>query len=113
MYNDEIAFLNRKLIGKKIQWKAVAALEQIASSGLTKFDALDVVNKLQVQLEAKCKKQQKLFSSIVSIFKETIVVVKVPLLREVFGDEIDGFSGGGGRKMRVKTTPISTTMRRG
>lgn len=108
MYNDEIAFLNRKLFGRKIQWKAIPALSQIASTTLSKFDALEIVNKLQVQLETKCKKQQKLFSNMVWIFKDSIVLVNVPLLREVFGDEIDGFSGGGGRKMRVKTTPMKS-----
>jgi hypothetical protein len=110
MYTDEIAFIERKLIGKKVQWKAIQALEQIASADLSKFDALNIVDKLKTQLEEKCKKRQKLFTNIVAIFKETTVVIKVPALREVFGDEIDGFSGGGGRKMRVN--PLSTTMRR-
>lgn len=112
MYNDEIAFLERKLLGKKIAWKAIAPLAQLASNGLNQFDALEVVNRLKLQLEAKCQKQQKLFSSIVSIFKDNTVIIKVPLLREVFGDEIDGFSGGGGRKMRVKTNASPTGMRR-
>jgi len=112
MYADEIAFIERKLLGKRVQWKAIQALDQIASTGLSQFDALDVVNKLKEQLEGKCKKHQKLFSNIVSIFKDTNVIIKIPALREVFGDEIDGFSGGGGRKMRVKTTPLKTSMGR-
>jgi hypothetical protein len=112
MYNDEIAFLERRLAGKKIAWKAVAPLEQLASNGLSQFDALEVVNRLKLQLEAKCQKHKKIFSSMVSIIKDSIVVVKVPLLREVFGDEIDGFSGGGGRKMRVNPNPLPTGMRR-
>jgi len=112
MYIDEIAFIDRKLLGKKVQWRAIQALEQIASTGLSKFDALDVVNKLRLQLEDKCKKQQKLFNNIVTIFKETNVVIKVPSLREVFGDEIDRQSGGGGRKFRDRRAPTSTTMRR-
>jgi len=113
MYTDEIAFLERKLVGKKVQWKAIAPLEQIASVGLVRFDALDVVNKLQLALEDKCKKANKLFSNIISIAKESVVVVKVPALREVFGEEIDTASGGGGRKFRNRPAePTSTTMRR-
>lgn len=111
MYGDEIGFIERKLSGgKKVQWKPVAALEQVASVGLSKFDALDVVSRLQSQLDDKCKKQQKLFSNMVSIIKDSIVVIKIPFLREVFGEEIDGFSGGGGRKFRNRS--VETTMRR-
>lgn len=112
MYADEIAFIERKLFDKRVKWRAIQALDQIASVGLSQFEALDVVNRLKMQLEEKCNKRQKLFSNIVNIFKDTNVIIKIPALREVFGDEIDGFSGGGGRKMRVKTTPLKTSMRR-
>lgn len=113
MYTDEIAFVERKLVGTKVQWKAIGPLEQIASVNLNKFEALDVVSKLKSQLEEKCKKANKLFNNIVSIVKETVVIIKVPALREVFGEEIDTASGGGGRKFRNRPIePTSTTMRR-
>ena len=109
-YVDEIAFLERKLATKRIQWKAIVPLEQIASTGLTKFEALEAVNRLEMQFKEKCNKQQNPFANIVSIAKETVVIIKVPALREVFADEIDGFSGGGGRKNRVR--PLQTTLGR-
>lgn len=98
-FQSEIAFLNRKLLTTKVKWEILPALSQIVSPPLPDDQAKNIVAKLK---DAFGKKvildfNKIVFSTPSKLRGGTRVIVIVPLLREHFAGEIDGWSGGGGR----------------
>jgi hypothetical protein len=111
-YQSEINFLNRKLLTTKVQWTILPALSQIVSPSLQELEAKNILAKLRDALARKAilEFNKMIFLAPSKLQGGTRVIVNVPLLREIFSDEIDGWSGGGGRKHRQR--PLSTNLTR-
>jgi len=105
-FANEIAFLNRKLFGTKVTWEARPALSQIITPALPDAEAKNIVSKLRERLGKKAvvEFQKMVTSSPSKLSGGTRIIIAVPILREIFGDEIDGWGGGGGRRYN----PLST-----
>lgn len=107
-YESEKAFLNRKLPTNNVNWEVLPALSQLISPPLAEPDAKNVVSQLKDALSKKCAIvfHQMVFSASSKLRGGTRVVVSVPLLREYFAGEIDGWTGGGGRGLNpLQTNP--------
>lgn len=109
-YQSEIAFLNRKLLTTKVKWAILPALSQIVSPPLPDAEAKNVVAKLKDALGKKAilEFHKMIFSAPSKLQGGTRVIVHVALLREIFGDEIDGGGGGGGRGYNPLSTRPTT-----
>lgn len=105
-FANEIAFLNRKLFGTKVNWETRPALGQILTPVLPEAEAKNIVSKLRDALGKKAVLEfQKMVTSMASKLQGgSRVIITVSILREVFSDEIDGWGGGGGRGYN----PLST-----
>lgn len=108
-FENEKAFLNRKLVTKTVNWEVLAAMSQLCSPALSEAEAKDIVSTLKDALgKSAALVFQKMIFSVNSKLKGGYrVIASVPLLREYFGDEIEAYSGGGGKGM----TPMSTQPR--
>lgn len=97
---SEIAFLNRKLPTAKIKWEVLASLSQIVSPPLAESEAKNTVASYKEILgkKANIRFHKMMFTATSKLRGGMRIVVSVNLLREIFADEIDGDSlGGGGR----------------
>lgn len=105
-YAAEIAFLNRRLFGTKIQWKPLPALTQIVSNPLPETDAKNLIGKLRDTIGKKALADfTKMVTSVYNKARGgTLVIISVKILREHYSQEIDGWSGGGGHGYN----PLST-----
>ena len=106
LYRAEIAFLNRRLLTTKINWQVLPAMSQIATPAMSEDKAKLLVSKLKDALLRKAKEKfhTMVFLASSKLQGGTRVIIAVPLLREFFSDEIDGWGGGGGRGYN----PLST-----
>lgn len=105
-YQSEIAFLNRKLLTTKVSWTILPALSQIVSPPLSDSEVKNIIAKFKDALGKKAiiEFPKMIFSAPSKLQGGSRVIVNVPLLREIFASEIDGWSGGGGRRYN----PLST-----
>jgi len=110
-YAAEIAFLNRKLLTTKIKWEILPAVSQIVSPPLTDSETKSIISRLKDALGRKASAQfhKMVFSATSKLRGGTRVIILVPLLREIFANEIDPYGGGGGRGYN----PLSTRPTRG
>lgn len=114
MYKSEIAFLNRKLPTAKIDWQARPALSQLISPLFPDKEARNFLEQYKQILGEPAKRAHIPFIQIMNVVASklsggTRVTVVIPKLREAFGQEIDGASGGGGHGYN----PLSTRPTRG
>ena len=105
-FEAEIRFLNRKLFMMNIKWEPLVAMSQIVTAAIPDEEARSIVNKLRETLIKKAGVQfpKMVFSMPSKLKGGTRVIIAVSLLRDFFSDEIDGWSGGGGRRYN----PLST-----
>lgn len=113
-YLGEINFLKYRC-ARLISWTGKPIIERIISELLTLPKAQEILEDLKKSFKEKCMKKGKAPESILSLHtsqRGVRIIVKVPALREVFGDEIDDadMSGGGGRKLRQ--SPLLTRLAR-
>jgi len=110
-YENEKAFLNRKLVTKKIEWEIVPALSQLISPPLPENEIKEIISQFRDVLGKKAAVVfPKMVFSVNSKLRGGLrVVVAIGLLREFFGAEIDGGGGGGGRRLN----PLQTNPRPG
>jgi hypothetical protein len=108
-YENEKAFLNRKLVTKTINWEVIAAVSQLCSPPLAEAEAKEIVATFKDALHRKAAIVfHKMIFTVNSKLRGGIrVIVSIPLLREFFADEIDYPSGGGGKGL----TPMATQPR--
>lgn len=109
IYKAEIDFLNRKLPTANIKWQSLSALSQLASPPLSDAEANNLIAQYKSIMADAAKQNQVLFNKMVFTVASKLrggirVAVSIPLLRQVFGHEIDGVSGGGGRGYNPLTT---------
>lgn len=107
MYEAEIRFLNRKLVGHSINWEIRSAVEQIMTPLLSENKAKEIHEELKRALSAKAGLLMDKMAFTVSVKGQMRVVISVRLLRDKFASEIDGGGGGGGGPglNPLKTTP--------
>lgn len=107
MYEAEIRFLNRKLVGHTINWEIRAAIEQIMTPLLPEAKAKEIFEDLKRCLSAKAGLLMEKMVFIVNVKGQSRVVISARLLRDKFASEIDGGGGGGGGPglNPLKTTP--------
>jgi len=97
-YAAEIAFLNRKLPSANVKWEILAALSQIVSPPLAEGEAQNIVANYKKMLGNKMgiRFNKTIFTVASKLRGGMRIAISVSLLREFFGDEIDGDAGGGG-----------------
>lgn len=112
-FRAEIAFLRRKMPTIHVEWKVLPAVSQVMSQQYKIKAHVDQLReKLYLMLRNKAGNKFDDMCFIASSANGFRLVVNIIKLREVFADEIDGWSGGGGRGIR----PIDAkyiAMRRG
>jgi hypothetical protein len=114
-YTAEIDFLGRKLPTAAIKWQALPAKSELISPPLHERDAHNLIAQLKDALgEAAIQQAGVLFSKMIFAVSSKLqggvrVAISIGLLRQVFGSEIDGSVGGGGRVY----SPLSTRPGRG
>jgi len=114
-YASEINFIKRRIPTTKVDWKALPAVSQIASPSMSSAETQKIVAALKDALEKLMQNKMKLlaeqgvgrtaneiFGKMVSSVTSKLsggsrVIIFVNVLRDVFGGEIDGDFGGGGK----------------
>ncbi len=113
-YQREIAFLKRKAPTLKVEWQEKPMMEQIISPGLPLSDVEPIYQKLKELFKIKKTVDPVSLMQLIKLFTpernphQSRVIISVPLLLKFFGDEMTDWSGGGGRKLKVDTTPKLT-----
>jgi|GEM_PF-1779921 len=104
-YASEIAFINRKLPNNKVKWETLMAKSEIISPPLSDTEAKSIVTALKDALGKKALTtfHKMVFTVSSKLRGGTRVVISVTLLREVFANEIDGDTGGGGKSYNPLT----------
>lgn len=115
-YKTEIDFIGKRAPTVTVVWQARPAIEQLVSALLPKMDAdrsflkLTEVFKPRAGLRVGQLVKQVCPDPSKGMFR---IVISVSLLRELFADELFGWGGGGGKRLKqVTESPLQTTLRR-
>jgi len=113
-YKIEIQFVNQKSPTVSIIWEARPLIEQIMSPLLLKEESDRHHEKLaQIFKPRAGLRLGQLLKLVCPDPSKGMcrVVISIKLLRELFADELAGFGGGGGKRLKKVQTPLTSRRR--
>ena len=115
-YKTEMSFIGKKIPTITAVWHARPMIEQLISALLPKIEAEKIYTKLTEALKLRAGLRVSQLVKLVCPDPSKgmhRVVIAIPLLRELFADELFGWGGGGGKgNKKVAESPLQTTLRR-